>query len=212
MVEDQVKKYILFITTVVILFVFISGIFLGRSLSKLELEKFSEFIKKNELDTESYLVEQELLTFEKNNCEFAQERISALSNELVSIGNQLTDPDAKTQLTPENFQFLKIRYHLMQIRTYILFKKLIDSCSIKPNIILYYYGFNDTDSAKQGPILDDIVESFDAKVFAIEFNYSNDLQFLESYYNITSTPTTVINYNIINRGLADFDIIENQLS
>ena len=110
---DYLKKYILFITTLVILFVFITGIFLGRTISKLELEKVSEFIKQNELNTESYLIEQELLSFEKNNCEFAKEKISDLSNELASIGRQLIIPDAKAKLGLENYHFLKIKFHLI---------------------------------------------------------------------------------------------------
>jgi len=206
------KKYILFITTLLILCVFITGIFLGRILTKLEIEKVSEFIKQNELNTDSYLIEQELLSFEKNNCEFSKEKISDLSNELASIGRQLDTPDAKEKLGPENYHFLKIKFHLMEIRTYALFRKLIDTCNIAPNIILYYYGINDPKSAQQGPILDQIVDLFDAKVFAIEFNYSKELQFLESYYNVTETPTTIVNYKIINQGLADFNKIKTQLS
>ncbi|MBW2977467.1 hypothetical protein KY331_01360 [Candidatus Woesearchaeota archaeon] len=212
MVNNNFKKYLLFITTLLILFVFITGILLGRTLTKLEVEKVSEFIKQNELNTESYLIEQELLSFEKNNCEFSKEKISDLSNELASIGRQIIAPGAKEKIGSENYHFLKIKFHLMQIRTYTLFKKLIDNCNISPKVIIYYYGANDPKSAEQGPILDKIVDVFDAKVFAIEFNYSQELQFLELYYNVTETPTTIINYNIINKGLADFDKIKNQLS
>jgi len=100
----------------------------------------------------------------------------------------------------------------MQIRTYTLFKKLMDNCNIASNIILYYYGANDTKSAEQGPILDKIVGTFDAKVFAIEFNYSKELKFLETYYNVTETPTIIVNYKIINKGLTDFDKLKSQLS
>jgi len=212
MVNNYFKKYILFITTLLILFVFFTGILLGRTITKMELQTISEFIKQNELNTESYLIEQELLSFEQNHCDFAKEKISELSSELALIGRQLIAQDARKKLGSENYHFLKIKFHLMQIRTYTLFKKVIESCKINSNIILYYYSINDTDSAKQGPILDKIVEDFDAKVFAIEFGYSEELNFLESYYNITETPTIVVNYKIINRGLTDFDKIKSQLN
>jgi len=209
---NHFKKYVLIITTLLILFVFITGIFLGRTLSGSELATASKLIKENELNTESYLIEQELLSFEKNNCEFSKERISSLSNELSVIGRQLIASNAKEKLGSENYNFLKIKYHLMQIRTYILFKKLIDSCDIDENVILYYYSIDDEDSAEQGPILDKAVETFNVKVFAIEFNYSEELQFLESYYDITTTPTTIVDYGIVNRGLTSFDKLKNQLS
>jgi hypothetical protein len=208
---NHFKKYILLITALLVLFVFISGIFLGRMLSRFESERVSQFIKDNELNTESYLIEQELISFERDSCEFAKEKISDLSNELADIGRKLVIPDAKEELGPENYRFLKIKYHLMQIRTYILFKKLIDSCNISPNLVLYYYSIGDKDSEEQGLILDEIVAELDTKVFAIEFNYSEELKFLESYYNITTTPATIINYQIINRELTGIDKIKEQL-
>ena len=203
----------LFITILLLIFVFVGGILLGKTISETESKQISTFIKENELNTESYLIEQELIkSFDQNNCELASARIEDLSNELAGIGRKLTEENAKEKLGEENYNFLKRKYHLMQIKTYILFKKFIDACNTKTNIVLYYYSADDQFSAEQGKILDKVVQDYDIKVFAIEFNYSSELQFLEEYYNITATPTIIINYKQIYQGLTDYNKIEEVVS
>lgn len=185
------------------------GILLGRTISNLEAGKITEFIKENELNTESYLIEQDLIElFDRNNCELATVRINDLSNQLTNIGRKLTSKDAKETLGQENYNFLKRKFHLMQIKTYILFKKLKEKCDPSPNIILYYYSINDPDSAKQGHILDRIVKDYNVRIFAIEYNYSKELTFLESHYNIKETPAIVINYGKIFEGLTNYETIQ----
>lgn len=211
-IKDRYKKHLLLTTVALLIFVFVSGILLGRTIGNIESGQVNEFVKENELNTESYLIEQELIeNFDQNNCELAAVRIDDISNELANIGRRLTTEDAKETLGEENFNFLKRKFHLMQIKTYILFKRLTDSCNVSSDIILYYYKIDDQDSAEQGQILDQIVEDFDARVFAIEYDYSKELAFLESYYGIQETPSIVLNYNAVYRGLTDYDAIAKEL-
>ena len=99
----------------------------------------------------------------------------------------------------------------MQIKTYLLFYNLIQECDINSSVILYFYGDDAGLSQQQGYILDKIVEDYDTKVFAIEYNYSKEIHFLESYYNIKTTPSIVINYDKIIEGHADYETIKNEL-
>lgn len=210
--KKMLRRHVFFTSIFLLIFVFIGGILLGRAITKAESDNINDFIKENELNTESYLVEQDMIKFfDDNNCELAEKRINSLSNELADIGRSLTPEDAKDKLGEENYNFLKRKFHLMQIKTYILFKKLIDQCDIRTNIILYYYSTGDLGSANQGIILDDIVIDYDTKVFAIEYNYSEELVFLETYYNITETPTIIIDYNNIYSGLTDYDTIAEEI-
>ena len=59
--------------------------------------------------------------------------------------------------------------------------------------------------------MDRLVNDFKLTVFAIEYNYSPELSFLESYYNITTTPTIIINYQTKMQGLASYEEIKNEL-
>jgi hypothetical protein len=53
--------------------------------------------------------------------------------------------------------------------------------------------------------LDLLVQNFDAKVFAIEYNYSSELRFLEDYYTIKRTPAVIVNFGMAREGFASYD-------
>lgn len=100
----------------------------------------------------------------------------------------------------------------MQIKAYTLYHQLKQSCDIPTHIILYYYSRNSSDSAKQGKILDKIASESDTRIFAIEYNYSKELKFLEDYYGISSTPTLVIDYSVTKTGLVPFEKLSQIVS
>ncbi|MCX6708109.1 MAG: hypothetical protein NTW67_00465 [Candidatus Woesearchaeota archaeon] len=186
-------KQALLITTLLVCIVFVIGIILGNSWNSGQTE-ISKTLKQSELYTESFLVEQELFESFETNCALAEKRLSSLSDELWKMGKILGAQNAKQELGEENYNFLKRKYHLMQIRTYVLDKKLQQDCGIKTNIILFYFKQDDTLSEQQGKILDELVEQYPLHVFAIEYQYSKELEFLEDYYEIKNTPTLVVNF------------------
>jgi len=186
-------KQALLITTLLVCIVFVIGIILGNSWNSGQTE-ISKTLKQSELYTESFLVEQELFESFETNCALAEKRLSSLSDELWKMGKILGAQNAKQELGEENYNFLKRKYHLMQIRTYVLDKKLQQDCGIKTNIILFYFNQDDTLSEQQGKILDELVEQYPLHVFAIEYQYSKELEFLEDYYEIKNTPTLVVNF------------------
>jgi hypothetical protein len=186
-------KQALLITILLVCIVFVIGIILGNSWNSGQTE-ISKTLKQSELDTESFLVEQELFESFETNCALAEKRLSSLSDELWKMGKILGAQDAKQKLGEENYNFLKRKYHLMQIRTYVLDKKLQQDCGIKTNIILFYFKQDDTLSEQQGKILDELVKQYPLHVFAIEYQYSKELEFLEDYYEIKNTPTLVVNF------------------
>ncbi|MEM4253824.1 MAG: hypothetical protein QXR48_00340 [Candidatus Woesearchaeota archaeon] len=188
-----------------LILVFAIGIIVGRSVSNPELSEVNRFIKQSELATESYLIEQELFADMENNCDLAKLRLSALSGELWRLGKLLGSETAKEDLGNANYDFLKRKFHLMQIKTYTLYHRLSQDCEVDVSIILFYYSQNDSKSLEQGAILDKIVSGFDANVFAIEYNYSPELRFLEEYYEITSTPSIVVNFDIVRKGLTPYE-------
>ena len=207
----MVKTKHLFLTTVFLLIVvFILGILVGRWMGSSKVDEITSFIKNNELNTESYLIEQELIeNFEEGNCELANARISSLSNELWKIGKSLSPADAQQKLGEENYNFMKRKYHLMQIRTYILFYKLKQHCNNTNSVVLFYFSREDNESQEQGQILDMLVRDYNIRVFTIEYNYSKELSFMEEYYAITETPALIINYDVKLSGLTPYAEIKN---
>jgi hypothetical protein len=212
MVEKKFKKHLLLTGILLLLFFFVAGILIGRSVSSAKINDVTSFLKDNELNTESFIVEQQLMGyFNGEDCVLAKARIQKLFDELGFIGRQLTDEKVKARIGVDNFVFLKRKYHLLQVRTYMMFKELSDNCDLRPKVILYYYAAENDDSKEQGFVLDAVVKNFDYNVFAIEFNYSKELSFLESYYNITYAPSVIINYDKKFEGFTPYAEIVNYI-
>jgi len=209
-ITKMIKTKRLFLTTVFLLVVvFVIGMLAGKWLGNNNADEISEFIKNNELNTESYLIEQELIeNFEEADCSLANARISSLSNELWEIGKSLSPEDAEEKLGEQNYNFMKRNFHLMQIRTYILFYKLNQYCDSANSVVLFYFNRNDKDSEEQGRILDSLVANYDIQVFAVEYNYSKELSFVEEYYGVVNTPFLIIDYDSKMEGLTTYDQIK----
>lgn len=210
--ELKMRNYMLFITVILALSFFFAGIIVGRSSGTRGVDDVTRLLRENELNRESFLLEQEIIVQEisQEDCGLSSQRLTLLRQELYQIGQKITDENAIHRLGEDNFRYLKVKYHLMQIKTLLLMKKSLDKCAQKSQgnpVILFYYSSDDI-SKEQGRILDNIVAKYNANVFAIEFNYSKDLQFMESVYNVTSTPTLIVNYNTKLSGIQS----EDQLS
>jgi hypothetical protein len=199
-----------YFVSAVLLFVvvFAAGILVGRNFSNPELSEVAEFIKHSELTTESYLLEQELLSGIDRSCELAQRRLAALSLELWQLGKLLGSETAQQDLGAADYHFLKRKFHLMQIKTYLLYFQLRQDCQLSTPVVLFYYRQDDAASREQGAILDRLVTAHNLTVFAIEHAYSDELRFLEDYYEVEATPAVVINYETVRQGLTPYEEIQ----
>ena len=194
-------KQNMFVMVLSIFVVFIIGVFVGSAWKGAGSSSVDRMIKQSELDAESFLIEQELFESFDIDCGLAETRLADLSDGLWQLGKLLAVEDAEKNLGEENYNFLKRKFHLMQIRTYLLYKEFLNKCDTDENVVLYYFG-NNQDSVFQGNILDSLVQEFGLKVFAVESGYSDDLLFLEQYYDITQTPSLIINYDRKLEGLS----------
>ncbi|HLD43000.1 MAG TPA: hypothetical protein VJB08_03355 [Candidatus Nanoarchaeia archaeon] len=198
------RRYLYSIVLAAIAAAFIAGILFGVSVATQPLDAVAQFVKQSELDSESFLIEQDLLkNLGGEECRLAETRLDYLSKELAGIGRQLSDPEAEQQLGAGNYAYLKTKYHLLQVRTYLFFKKVKESCATPIDVILFYYS-NTTDSVEQGYTLDQLVAANPGlHVFAVQSSYAKQIQFLEAFYNITITPSLVINYKYKVTGKAE---------
>lgn len=178
--------------------VFIAGIILGNTYSP--KDDTTTALQQSELNAESFLIEQELFDTFETTCDVAEKRLTSLSQQLWTLGKSLSGENSKEQLGEETYRYLKLKYHLMQIRTYVLEKNLHDDCHKPLNVILYYYAQNEQ-SRQQGQILDELATTRNIHIFAIEHQYSKELAFMEDYYSVATAPTLIINFNTTLTGL-----------
>lgn len=193
------QKQVIFTIFLLVVVVFALGVVLGNSWKSADASEAGKILRSSELDAESFRVEQELFKSFESNCALARTRLSALSEDLGRLGKVLGAKNAREQLG-EDYDFHKKKFHLMQIRTYVLEKKLASDCEGGANVVLYYYRQSDPASEAQGKLLDSLVPQFGLHVFAIEYGYANELKFLEDYYQVNQTPTLVVNFKDILSG------------
>jgi len=207
-------KRIIFVSLIITILIFLAGLLLGLSLDDTRISDLVNNINQNELNSESYLVEQDFIKrLGGDLCELSRPRINVLSNDLAKLGQLLTRYESAGTLKASEYDYLKRKYFLLEIKTYTLFTNLKKDCGYKINTILYFYDISHQESLNQGYILDSLVESRnDVHIFSFDRNFSEPaLETLKLHYNITKAPTIIINDKIKKEGLIDLDTLKNIL-
>lgn len=124
---------------------------------------------------------------------------SSLSPELSTLGDKLSKTESERGSTDSDVIYLKKYYSLLQIKDYILSKKLVEKCGVakKPVFIIYFYSNKGdcADCQKEGFVLTRLKEIYpDLRVYS--FDYNLDLAAVDSMkaiYRIKSAlPALVI--------------------
>lgn len=121
---------------------------------------------------------------------------SSLSNELGSMEDKINYSEQNKIGSKEDVLKLKKYYFLLEIKDFLLTKKINERCGKKTDSILYIYtnNANCTDCAKQGYVLTALREKYpDLRVYS--FDYTSDLSALSallSIYKVKDTPLPAI--------------------
>ncbi len=121
-----------------------------------------------------------------------------LSKELGPIGEKLSYAENSTSFNDEDVESLKRSYFLLEIKDYLLMKRLTEKCNIKPTFILYFYSTKDAceDCEKMGYVLTALRDKYpDLRVYSFDYNYDlGAIQTLISIYKVKSDlPAIIVN-------------------
>ena len=122
-----------------------------------------------------------------------------LSAELSLLGDKLSHTENDRGAKDEDVIYLKKYYSLLQIKDYLLSKKLVDKCGSgkKPVFIIYFYSNQGDcpDCAREGYVLTRLKEIYpDLRVYSFDYNLSlSAIDSMKKIYNIKSSlPALVI--------------------
>ncbi len=126
---------------------------------------------------------------------------SVFSAELEELGSKLEWGQENLGSTQE-VQYLKKYYSLLQIKDYLLMKKISERCKVKSAFILYFYttAENCSECERQGLVLSALREKYpELRVYS--FDFSTDLSAVKAMLNIykiedTKLPALVIDDNL----------------
>lgn len=194
------RRIILIIAFLLAVGIFVGGFYLGALFDSARTSYGSELISGMQLDTESFIAERDFFkTFGVKDCDVLNKRLDAISETLGSIGGQLAEYDIKKMSKTVVYNQLKRKYSLLEIDFYIMHKELEGFCgSSNRHTILFFYDITDNqDSLNQGYVLDVAAKNNgNLRVLSFDRTFSDPaIQSLVNYYNITKSPSIVVDFD-----------------
>jgi hypothetical protein len=185
------KKYIivLFITATI----FISGLWVSSYLSNKKIDQLKNIESKISLDLMSSETQFSLL--QEQSCRDVSNTI--LSSELNSLADKISYSESNIGADDTDVVSLKKYYSLLEIKDYLLMKKISERCGEKSIFILYFYkNDNCSDCTKQGYVLTSLREKYpDLRVYSFDYNLDlSAIKTMTSIYKVSDNlPAIVIN-------------------
>lgn len=199
------KKYVivLFIT----LTIFGTGLWFSNYLNNKKINQLKNIESKISLDLMSSEVQFSLL--QEQSCKDVSGTI--LSSELNSLADKISYSENNIGVNDTDVVSLKKYYSLLEIKDYLLMKKMRERCGEKSIFILYFYkNDNCDDCTKQGYVLTALREKYpELRVYS--FDYNLDLSAIKTMISIykvqDNLPAIVINGKVYN-GMKTLEEIE----
>lgn len=208
------KKYIivLFITcTIFVTAVALSNYFNGKKIN--QLKAIQDSIAIDILSSETrYALSEEL------SC--PDVFTSFLSSELNTLSQKIEYSEKNIGENNNEVKGLKRYYSLLEIKDYLLMKKVTERCKLKPIFVLYFYttSENCSECTRQGYVLTSLREKYpELRVYS--FDYSLDLSAVKALIEIykvedTKLPTLVVNGKLLTgfQSVEDFEKLIPELT
>lgn len=176
------KKYIIvfFITATI----FATGLWFSNHLNNKKINQLKSIENNISLDLMSSEVQFSLL--QEQSCKDVSNSI--LSSELNTLADKISFSENNIGAEDVDVISLKKSYSLLEIKDYLLMKKIRERCGQKSIFILYFYkNDNCTDCTKQGYVLTTLREKYpDLRVYS--FDYNLDLSAIRTMTSIYKVP------------------------
>lgn len=122
---------------------------------------------------------------------------SILSAEIANLANKITYSEQNVS-AQEEILLLKKQYTILQVKDFLLSKRIGERCGKKPTTIFYFYGNKDTceECVKESYVLDAIrIKYSEVRIYSFDYNLDlSTIRALISIYKIgDDLPILVIN-------------------
>ena len=186
------KKY--FVTFMITAVIFATAIFVSNNLGQKKLEDVRAIENRVALDILSS--ETQFALLEETSCKDIGPGF--LSQELGSIGEKLAYAEHQTGFNTGDLEYLKRSYFMLEIKDYLLMKRLTEKCGEKPAFILYFYSTQDVceDCDKAGYVLTALRDKYpDLRVYSFDYHSNVEaINTLVSIYKVRpELPAMIIN-------------------
>lgn len=172
----------------------------------------------DDISTDILSIETQFDLLQEHSCTDIAEN-TILPSELSSLGNQLSYMESQNSTKQEEIIRLKRLYSLLEIKDYLLMKRIATKCKLKPVFILYFYSNKGdcTDCEKQGYALTALTTTY-PQLRIYSFDYNLNVSALQTLISIDEVgkdlPALVINGKVYSgyRSVEDIQKILPQLA
>jgi hypothetical protein len=191
------RKTILLRSLLLTILIFAAGILVNHVFDAFRISIIEDVITAHEIDSEAYRVETLFTeTFGGEQCEIMISRISDLKTEVRKVGEDLSSYSRFSFFRRTDYDYLKRKYFLLELRFLALIEKLNKECD-KPYLpIIFFYEIDQDESERQGFILQDLSKDYEQQlvVLNLDKDYKDEplVNLLAENYNVTGAPTLVI--------------------
>lgn len=191
---DSRKYIVAFLITAVI---FGTAIFVSDALTQKKIEDVREIENRVALDILSS--ETQFALLEETSCRDIG--TGFLSQELGPLGERLSYAEGQRGFDQEDVESLKRSYFLLEIKDYLLMKRLTSKCGIKPTFVLYFYSSDNKrcgECEKMGYVLTALREKYpEVRVYSFDYDFDVEaIKTLTSIYKVEpNLPALVIDGN-----------------
>ncbi len=176
---DWKKYFYVFLVTVAI---FLTAFFVSDTLGNKKIQDIQTMQNRVSIDILSSETQFALLS--ESSCETVGD--TSLSKDLDSLAAKLSYAEVSLNSNKEDVLWLKKNYSLLEIKDYVLMKKLSERCKVKPVYLLYFYSNANgscPDCQKQGVVLTELRKKYPGlRVYS--FDYDLDLAALKTLVSL----------------------------
>jgi thiol-disulfide isomerase/thioredoxin len=201
------KKYV--ITFLITIIIFATAIIFANYLNNKKMDSLRTITDKISIDIMSSETQYSLLA--ESTCKDIG--TNALSQELNNLAQKLTYAENTLNTGGDDLLSLKTYYSLLEIKDFLLMKKISAKCNTKPVFILYFYKLGCTDCDEQGYVLTYLREQYpNLRVYSFDYDLNvSAVKTLISLYKVgNDLPAIVIDDKVYN-GFIDKDKLTSLL-
>lgn len=191
------RKTILLRSLLLTILIFAVGILVNHVFDAFRISIIEDVMIAHEIDSEAYRVEKFFTeTFGGEQCEAMVSRISDLKNEIRKVGEDLGSYSRFSFFRRKDYDYLKRKYFLLELRFLALIEKLNKECD-KPYLpIIFFYEIDQDESERQGFILQDLSKDYEQQliILTLDKDYKDEplVKLLAENYNVTTAPTIIV--------------------
>lgn len=197
--------------------VFLIGLSIGFVLDTSRTTFLSGELRDTNLQTERFVVGKAYLDSiadDEEFCSLMESRIRDIAKDTQQLGEDLQNFGEAGMFKETDYKYIQDRYYLYQVRFMLMLEDYRDRCGKNFATVMYFFG-DDAQSTRQGAVITEIREENQGKVFVFSFKSETEetpvIDMIQKDFNITSTPTTVLNNEKVLKGFKGKKQLESEI-